>query len=44
MEAAIQHIFDIAGQYEGIFSSDGFYDDREDVFDLRNQQSPKKLF
>ena len=42
MEAAIQHILDIASQYEGIFSSDGFYEDNEDIFDLKPPMFGKK--
>lgn len=34
LEAAIQHIMDIAMQHEGIVSTDGFYDEAEEVFDL----------
>ena len=34
MEAAIEHIIDLASQYEGIATSDGFYDDGEDIYDF----------
>jgi hypothetical protein len=34
LEAAIQHILDIATQYEGIVNTDGFYEETEDLFDL----------
>jgi hypothetical protein len=33
LEAAIEHINDLAGQYEGIAKSDGFYDDDEDIYE-----------
>jgi hypothetical protein len=36
MEAAIQHVSDMANQYEGIVVNDGFYEEREDSFDFGN--------
>lgn len=33
LEAAVEHIIDLASQYEGIAVNDGFYDDGEDIFD-----------
>lgn len=32
-EAALQHIGDMAGQFQDIAKDNGFYDDGEDVFD-----------
>lgn len=33
LEAAVEHIIDLASQYEGIAVNDGFYDDGQDIFD-----------
>ena len=33
LEAAIEHVNDLASQYEDIARSDGFYDDDEDIYE-----------
>lgn len=41
LEAATQHILDIANQYEGILTTDGFYDDSDEIYDFGQIVSTK---
>ncbi len=40
LEAAIQHVHDLASQHGGIAANDGFFEEREDSFDY-GQLPPK---